>query len=226
MSFDDFMRLEPDQQVEYLKSTKSYHERSLIGIPPNWSIIWSNPGIINHFLNDCKFFYSLVKSMPLNKVIESETYDEIIFENGQGLMLTDTGKDEPGTTPSCTGSAYAQFLMRQVGIDVQTASYHYVTRPYLTRHGKGFINQECDKAHLSDFILEDRTNHYNDNQGEFRYGKLDIDDLYYRVMHDSHRINRSNLPIIEITYCDEMDLTREFKSRFEVIKTYDTPMIK
>ena len=49
---------------------------------------------------------------------------------------------------------------------------HYVTRPYLTRHGDGFFIED------NVGVTEDRTNHYNEFQGHFRYGRLDIQELY------------------------------------------------
>jgi adenylosuccinate synthase len=225
IDFDDFMNFNPKDQLKYLESVKSFHERNLRGIPYDWKSIWDDPGIIAHFLSDCKFFYSLVKSISLPELLRSG-YDEVIFENGQGLLLTDTGKDIPGTTPSCTGSTYATALMRMAGIDEQQASYHYVTRPYLTRHGNGYIEGECDKYMLSKNVLEDRTNHYNDNQGKFRYGWLDIEDLFIRVMDDCSQISRANNPILEVTHCDEMDRISEFKHEFKLVNTYDSALIK
>lgn len=226
MSFGTFMKLEIEQQIEYLKSIKRFHEGFIGTISDEWKTTWNDPGIITHFLKDCEFLFNRVQSRFLSQVIESYKYDEIIFENGQGLMLTDNGRNELGTTPSCTGVANAQFLIKQLDIEDRNISYHYVTRPYLTRHGKGYINQECDKSKLSSFVLDDRTNHYNDNQGEFRYGWLDLEDLTYRILKDSRKVNPLGEPIIELTHCDELDRLREFKNHFSTIRTYDTPLIK
>ena len=146
-------------------------------------------------------------------------YNDVIFENGQGLLLCDTGKDTEDTTPSNTGILYALSMAKQMGIDDITA--HYVTRPYLTRHGDGDIDNAISRHDLSSDIIEDRTNHYNEHQGMFRYGELDIVDLRKRIVDDSKGVKF----ILDVTHCDEMDRVSEFKKEFFDIKTYDNPLV-
>jgi hypothetical protein len=91
----------------------------------------------------------------------------------------------------------------------------------LTRHGDGDIHNESRRWNLSRDVMEDRTNHYNDGQGDFRYGKLDIDELKKRVYKDAN----GNKFKIELTHCDEMDRVAEFNKVFENVITYDSPKI-
>ena len=209
--FDEFLAMEYPET--YLKKVKKYYERTLI-IPDSWKDVWDSPYMMKHFIEDCKFMAKYTTVCELSSLI----YDDIIFENGQGLLLCDTGKDTYDTTPSNTGILYSLELLKDLKVDDVTA--HYVTRPYLTRHGDGYINK-VRRNELSFSVLEDRTNHYNDFQGEFKYGKLNISELYDRILKDSGNTKFE----LEVTHCDEMDRISEFKQKFKTINAYDTPFV-
>ena len=218
--FDEFLTMEHPET--YLKSVRSYYEKFLT-IPDKWKDIWESPFLITHFIKDCKFMGE--HTTPLNKAydLNNLSYDELIFENGQGLLLSDTGKDTYDTTPSDTGIKYSLNILQDLNIKDVTA--HYVTRPYLTRHGDGELMNERSKYKLSNAILVDRTNHYNSFQGEFRYGQLDIKNLAYRILDDCAA---SGIPFeLEVTHCDEMDRTKEFNKAFKDYKVniYDSPLV-
>ena len=83
------------------------------------------------------------------------------------LMLNDTGIDEAYKTPSKTDSTYALSIAKQMGIN--DISLHYVTRPYLTRHGRGPLSEEISRNLLSSSVQECRTNHYNEFQEKRRW---------------------------------------------------------
>ena len=69
-------------------------------------------------------------------------------------------------------------------------SLHYVTRPYVTKHGYGSFNDEQDKKFIASDIEEDRTNSYNEWQGDFRFGKLDLNDLSNRLYRDYNKYEK------------------------------------
>lgn len=222
MTIDEFVA--SDENVMYLLEVKAYYE-SKITIPESWRNIWDSPFMLDHFINDCRFLCESVKVCDLKDVF----CREMIFENGQGLLLCDTGKDTFDTTPSNTGIRYAAELISELdGVDEVTA--HYVTRPYLTRHGDGAFIGESRRGLISQYIPEDRTNHYNDCQGEFRYGFLDIADLYDRILVDVSKTSRV-LPlknfetVLEVTHCDEMDRVHEFEKYFPIVKTHNSPFV-
>lgn len=216
ISFDNFISLPYEQKVSFLQSIKSYFERE-ITLTGEWVNIWNDNGIIEHFISDCEFLNSATTIL-----IKPEVFDNIIFENGQGLMLNDTGYDKPGTTPSFTGSQDAIELSQEWGIEQSNVVLHYVTRPYMTRHGAGHLYGECHRSNISNSIAEDRTNHYNKFQDDFRFGFLDINDLKSRIDKD----NFCNLKkIIEVTHCDEMDRESEFKKVFTDVNFTDSPLI-
>lgn len=212
MLFDDFMALE--EPVIYLESVKQYYERQLT-IPDNWKDVWDAPFMKQHFLMDCKFMYEHTKVVSLSAL----DYENLIFENGQGLLLCDTGKDAFDKTPSNTGILYSLELLKDIQ-DVDITA-HYVTRPYLTRHGDGDMEDQGIRQRLSSSISEDRTNHFNELQGEFRYGKLDILTLQKRILSDVGSVKFE----LEVTHCDEMDLIGEFQKHFNIVNPYDTPLV-
>ena len=152
--------------------------------------------------------------------IDTLVYDNLIFENGQGLLLCDTGKDTADTTPSNTGISYSLEILKQLK-NVEEVIAHYVTRPYLTRHGDGEMENQTQRQIISKDVREDRTNHYNNNQGDFRYGKLDISSLKNRINNDAKGYKFE----LELTHCDEMDRVKEFRQAFGVVNEYDTALI-
>lgn len=214
MLFDNFIKNE-DKQYSYLESVKAYYE-SFVEIPTKWKDTWDSDVLKAHFIRDCQIMHSLTNATDIQTM---RNYDNIIFENGQGLLLCDKGKDTEDTTPSNTGISYALSMAKQMGIDNITA--HYVTRPYLTRHGDGYISNAIGKHDLSSDIQEDRTNHYNEHQGMFRYGKLDIANLNKRITNDSRGVR----VILDVTHCDEMDRESEFRKEFPNVNTYDNPLV-
>ena len=119
-----------------------------------------------------------------NDVVEE--YDTIIYEGGQGLLLdqTNTG-DFPHLTPSSTGGYNIHKDIEDLGV---RADLFYVSRSYMTRHGNGPMDKEVKKEWINPNIV-DATNQPNEWQGTLRYGLLDVDKLYDRVIKDAKQYN-------------------------------------
>lgn len=222
VSFDWFVGAELPAKLFHLRKVKEYYEKNM-EIPSDWKDTWNGPGIVDHFLEDCEFMHKHTLLCGYSSVIgldeRLKQYDNFICENGQGLLLCDTGKDTFDTTPSNTGIEYSLEILRKLQVDEITADY--VTRPYLTRHGDGNISQEASRNNISSYVAEDRTNHRNDYQGEFRYGLLDISALKDRVTKDAGNVKLE----LHVTHCDEMDRVAEFKKNFSMVTTYESPLI-
>jgi adenylosuccinate synthase len=215
MLFDDFMA-KPEHWVEYLTSVRSYYER-LMTIPDSWSDVWQSEDVMKHFIKDCMSMETLTDVSPLSALT---SYEHLIFENGQGLLLSDTGRDTADTTPSDTGITYGIRMARECGITDITA--HYVTRPYLTRHGDGEMESEVMHRHtISRDVQPDRTNEYNEHQGQFRYGGLDINRLWQRIHADAKDVPY----VVELTHCDEMNREPDFRRTFENVICTDKAMV-
>jgi adenylosuccinate synthase len=226
MDFADFARNFPTNQKTYLKYIRSYYNTKYfdsytnVGITAKYEMsklereIWESDGLLSHFIEDAKFMLNHVKivsNIPSG-------YDEYIFENGQGLLLNDDPKNVH-TTPSITG---IQSVSKQDLYFVDDLTVHYVTRPYLTRHGAGRFD-EVNRKNISGDIQDDLMNHRNKFQGEFKYGFLDIKDLKKRIDKDFSLASMPGITnqVLEITHCDEMDRVNEFKNLFENYHTFD-----
>lgn len=219
VTFDDFMKMPDDiARIKYLSQVKKYYERNML-IPEAWKPVWDGTYMMQHFIKDCRFMAGHTIACGTGCLFD---YDNVIFENGQGLLLCDTGRDTYDTTPSNTGIEYALHILNEIGTRPEDITAHYVTRPYLTRHGDGNITGENSRERISSSVEEDRTNKFNDFQGGFRYGSLDIASLTERIEKDSRGMNVE----LEVTHCDEMDRVSEFKKHFGKINTYDSPLIK
>ena len=190
---------------------------NLTNIFENYKGLEKNDLDLNNFIEDCKFFNE--HTIPIDN-INDLSYDNLIFENGQGLLLSDRDKDEEDRTPSNTGISDALNLIKDIDKDIDITA-HYVTRPYLTRHGIGNLTNECIKGNITSDIKDD-VNVYNEYQGCFRYGELDIYDLHKRILSDvGNNINYE----IELTHCDEVDKVSDFKKDFKKVNVYHSPII-
>ena len=178
-----------------------------------------------YFYENLPFFdlWGIFKQQKTSTVLDTTQFDEVIFENGQGLLLNDTGLDIAGTTPSKTTAEYALRLATDLGCD--DICIHYVTRPYLTRHGKGYLTGEQKRILLSDGVKEDRTNTYNIFQDDFRFGELDLDAFVKRIQGAEADIAMPHTLNIDVTHCDEMDRVADFKRHFANVTTYDSALI-
>ena len=96
-----------------------------------------------------------------------ESYDQIIFETGQGLLLDSKNQEyAPHVTASRTGLYNPCRILSKYGLKLTEAVY--VTRSYVTRHGAGPLSYECTADALG-ISFPDETNVHNAWQGSLRY---------------------------------------------------------
>lgn len=171
-----------------------------IRLSPEWSEIFYDNGIFEHFLEDWDFMNNHIIAVSDNYFLNQ--FDNIIFEAGQGLLLDQNNKKFfPYLTPSNTGIRNPMKIIEGVNwIDNINIEVCYVTRTYMTRHGAGPFPTECEKNKINKEMY-DRTNVSNPFQDTLRYGKLDIHDLYKRIINDigSYKCKKS----IAVTHCNE-----------------------
>lgn len=140
-------------------------------------------------------------------------YDRIVFEGAQGLLLSENNWEYyPHVTSSITGSkipmAYIQSNGMRKEADIEVC---YVTRPYLTRHGAGPLETECEKEKILSDDVFDKTNQENEWQGKFRYGFFD-EPLFKRTIWVDNSTGLKNNRSIAVTHLDEtngMFITRD-----------------
>ncbi len=204
VSFPEFMAMDRKNQIKYLENIRdNYMVERLkdagVNIPPEWEDIVHNDGITEHFLDDCNYFFKVV-----NLKDTLDDYEYIVFEGGQGLLLSQDEKN-PHTTPSFTGAENPVRITG--GLDgTNHIEVCYVTRSYLTRHGAGSFPQECAKSEINP-DMADRTNVPNDWQGTLRYGRIDISELKQRIYNDFAKFSGfENAEIsLAVTHLNETD---------------------
>lgn len=133
-------------------------------------------GLLTHFLEDVAFMCNIC---PV-EISEYQTLaaheGDLIFENGQGLMLDDEYAGTENTllsTPSRTGmrnvAVVLDDLRTHYNIIPESVDAYYVTRPYLTRHGPGAVLN----SKKGEVFFTDSTNGTNEFQGDFRQMPID-----------------------------------------------------
>lgn len=169
-----------DIRDEYLP--ERLKELGVLQIPESWQEILYSEGLINSFISDFRFFMNQI-TLTDDQIMK--TYPEIVFENGQGLLLDQNILEhQQHTTPSNTGLENPRKLIDHIfEKEERNVEVCYVTRTYLTRHGAGPLDNECAKEMINKTMV-DLTNVPNPHQGTLRYGQLDIPDLFQRIYKD------------------------------------------
>lgn len=184
-SFQQFYNMTKDEQIVLLKRIRDeYTSKRLLKASPEvlqqWKDILESDNLIYNFIDDVQFLHSHV-IFDYSRVLQQ--YDNVVFENGQGLLLDQRHVQYyDNTTPSNTGIANPHIIIEKYlpNADVEVC---YVTRTYMTKHGAGDFECECDKSEINAHI-EDKTNITNPYQGTIRYGRLDVDELVERIKED------------------------------------------
>ena len=176
------------QRLDFLNAIKSYYtEKRFNELRLNkdheliHKVLNSDIGIMN-FLADFEFMINHITFCDFDYIYKHA--DNLIFENGQGLLLDQHNMDYyPHLTPSNTGMRNPAILLASVGCHEEVEAC-YVSRSYMTRHGVGRFDTECPKGEINRSII-DTTNVPNPFQDSLRYGKLDSADLFKRCYYDA-----------------------------------------
>jgi adenylosuccinate synthase len=183
----EFAAKSQEEKKRYLEFVRDDYFRRRIsskGISGHtkWDDIIYSPNLIQNYIYD---FNLLINNSIFTDDSILGVYDDIIFENGQGLLLDQNIKGYgKNTTPSNTGLQNPAQMIRNNLPDDIDVEVVYVSRTYLTRHGVGRFDMECEPGKISHYITADKTNIWNEWQGDLRYGILDREDLESRVLKD------------------------------------------
>ena len=130
-----------------------------------------------------EYFHS---GIPVEKPIFRSIEPTVIFEGAQGLLLDEDDPDhQPHVTWSKTGLTNVIKECQKYGWHLSRV--HYVTRPYLTRHGVGPMHAADPHATIpwkDGKQPVDLTNVDNKWQGDLRYAAMDWGKLQARVNKD------------------------------------------
>ena len=205
----------------YLKEIRNYLSERLLDfginkIPDNWKEIVNSDLLIENFISELNFMGRNI-SIRFDRFIEY--YDCVAFENGQGLLLDQNNTAYyPHLTPSNTGIKNSLKIIAEMRCkpDIEVC---YVTRTYLTRHGAGRLDGECDKQEINP-DMQDLTNVPNLHQGTLRYAKLIEKSLEERILKDFEPARKYGAKLsLAITHENEYDyvFSNTFKKNFDCI---------
>ena len=164
-----------DYTLKRLKSLQSKFGNN------NYAEMLNDNNILINYATTIKENSKYVKLATFNDLVDK--FDNVIFESGQGLLLDGDFDTEHGT-PSKTGLYNIITTLNDCGKTLDEAVY--VTRTYLTRHGRGNFVEEHD------FGYTDKTNVFNEWQEGIKYGKFDsVESLENRINADCEIIKPS-----------------------------------
>jgi len=212
-SMFEMSQMSNENLFNYLKwvrdkySTKRHFEKGYLPqmdeALESWEKIFFNDNMIHNYILDFRKMEDLITYSNDYKLMD---YDSIIFENGQGLCISQDMGDIY-TTPSYTGITEPKkiidkvFKENKLDYDVEAC---YVSRTYLTRHGMGYLENEYYET--PEFVrLDTESNIESKYQGKFRYGN--IKDIYLPVTlgdMDLVKYNTADYKMsVAYTHCDE-----------------------
>jgi adenylosuccinate synthase len=143
-----------------------------------------------------------------------EDIDHLIFEGSQGILLDRDHGFFPHVTRASTTSKNAKEMIERNGWDTPTV--HYVTRPYLTRHGAGPMGPGGPVQLNS---TRGEINVTNPWQGEFRVSIFDRGLFNYAVSCDPY----SHLDYyVVVTGLDRVKDTMTYRNTLGDVVTTDT----
>ena len=205
----------------YLKEIRNYLSERLLDfginkIPDNWKEIVNSDLLIENFISELNFMGRNI-SIRFDRFIEY--YDCAVFENGQGLLLDQNNNEYyPHLTPSNTGIRNPLEIISKMDCK-PNIEVCYVTRTYLTKHGAGRLDGECDKQEINP-DMQDLTNVPNPHQGTLRYAKLIEKSLEERILKDFEPARKYGAKLsLAITHENEYDyvFSNTFKKNFDCI---------
>jgi len=181
-----------------------------LGITPTsyFSSMVDSLGVMNKWIQEALDFTDKVNLAGEEVILSAKG---VIFEGAQGLLLDQNNRDDfPHVTRSNTGLKNVVEIAERVGIFKQL-DVHYVTRPYLTRHGAGRLHKEWPTP---PFKVDDQTNVHNQYQGAMRYAPISPISVASRVHGDvAQAEQQSDLeirPYLAMTCSDHMPFDPEF----------------
>ena len=180
--------------------------------------------ILNKFLEDCEFFYKNIDIRDYQYLVSYLNEGHIIFENAQGLLLDKDSVFYPHVTPTKTGLKYSINILKELNYKGEIKSI-YVTRPYITRHGAGYLPNECKQSDLYQNI-KDETNIPNEWQGSLRFALPSIDRIAETLLKDIIENKTSNIdiaiiPYLAMTCISHLDNPEEVKTVQGIMSLFD-----
>ncbi|MCG8331393.1 MAG: adenylosuccinate synthetase [Chitinophagales bacterium] len=155
--------------------------------------------LVQQFREDAKEVLARIEVVHEQAFLQNVSYEQLIFEGSQGILLDMDHGFFPNVTFAHTTSRNAMELIQHYQLPIPEV--YYVTRAYQTRHGNGFLSNE---GMLPNFIPNPaETNQYNQWQGYQRVSLLDIDMLRYALQSDANYIQATQKHLV-VTCLDQL----------------------
>lgn len=186
-------------------------------IPQAYEELLANEGILEGFAADAA---EMLRRVEITDIGVLESYNDIIFEGAQGLLLDQSHEYFPHVTRSNTGIENAAELIKKAfaevgrepnGKETGPVEVIYVTRAYMTRHGAGPFPSELPEKPYSGIV--DMTNVPNPYQDVLRYGLMDIDALDRAIKQDLKKAKGLECDVrLAVTCLDQLEENVDFIS--------------
>lgn len=152
-----------------------------------------------------------------------ESFDSLIFEGSQGILLDMDHGIFPYVTYAHTTSKNAYEVCRF--LNIEDIEIFYVTRSYATRHGNGWMSNEKEMDLKNN---EEETCTFNEYQKDLRLGTLDYDLLNYALKLDGaySRPIRKNLVVTCLDQTDEKSDLKKLNIEFDTVYGSYSPYSK
>ena len=136
--------------------------------------------------------------------IQNMSYDHVIFEGSQGILLDKDHGVFPNVTYANTTSKNAVEMIKDYNLNAE--DIYYVTRAYSTRHGNGLFKE--DGLKVNNDSESNRTNEY---QGKFKISNINYANINYAL--DIDRIYTDNKIAVNlvVTCLDQIPEDFEFE---------------
>ena len=191
LNIKEIANLSETELRDYLSKCREYSHKRVIDILQSEKLsmdiyneyvsLYQDPDLLNAMFYSIRFFLNTTIMVSDSSFLNS--YDTVIFENGQGLLL-DYRIDEKLSTPSITGvESIVNVINDNFSVLDIPIKLYYVTRTYITRHGSSDFKEKCNQEEINPELI-DETNQPNQFQGSLMFGKLNYDELYNRIKKD------------------------------------------
>ena len=166
-------------------------------------------GLLNDDNIVINYAKTVCNNVKLVKTVYSERelfkrYDQVIFENGQGLLLdSECERFRPNVTGSRTGLVNVAKILENTGFSLNEAVY--VSRSYVTRHGAGKLPCEFEASEIPGLIT-DVTNIPNEWQGKLRFAPHEsVSEFVEAVSEDLLNVSERPKVSLLLTHLNETD---------------------
>jgi adenylosuccinate synthase len=192
------------QKINTIKAHYNMDRLNKLGIksiPEKYEGLFLSEGIIESFISDVTDMLNTITITSINLL---KSFDTLIFEGAQGLLLDQGHEYFPYVTRSNTGMKNVSELISKLGYENEEIEIVYATRAYLTRHGAGPFSTELPEKPYPKIV--DLTNVPNPYQGTLRYGLLDLDMLSKTIHDDLKSAGGLNCNVkLALTCLDQLD---------------------